>query len=138
MPIYDACISYSHGKDKPIAAALQSVVQRLGKPWYKRRALRVFRDDTSLRHPASVADDRAGARAVPLPDRAGVARSRGVEGTALLHRALAIRDRLAAADPANTQWQIDLVVLLVGLAQAGDDAPARLARALEIVRRLAA
>ena len=33
---------------QPIAAALQAVVQRLGKPWYKRRALRVFRDDTSL------------------------------------------------------------------------------------------
>ena len=45
---YDAFISYSHAKDKPIAAALQSVVQRLGKPWYRRRALRVFRDDTSL------------------------------------------------------------------------------------------
>ena len=28
---YDAFISYSHAKDKPIAAALQSVVQRLGK-----------------------------------------------------------------------------------------------------------
>ena len=27
---------------------LQSVIQKLGKPWYKRRALRVFRDDTSL------------------------------------------------------------------------------------------
>src|SRR5215813_14402426 len=48
MPIYDAFISYSHAKDKPIATALQSVVQRLGKPWYRRRALRVFRDDTSL------------------------------------------------------------------------------------------
>ncbi len=48
MAIYDAFISYSHAKDKPIAAALQSVVQRLGKPWYQRRALRVFRDDTSL------------------------------------------------------------------------------------------
>ncbi len=48
MPAYDAFISYSHAKDKPIAAALQSVVQRLGKPWYRRRALRVFRDDTSL------------------------------------------------------------------------------------------
>ena len=48
MALYDAFISYSHAKDKPIAAALQSVVQRLGKPWYKRRALRVFRDDTSL------------------------------------------------------------------------------------------
>jgi hypothetical protein len=48
MPIYDAFISYSHAKDKPIAAALQLAVQRLGKPWYRRRALRVFRDDTSL------------------------------------------------------------------------------------------
>src|SRR5688572_16313067 len=48
MPAYDAFVSYSHAKDKPIAAALQSVIQRLGKPWYRRRALRVFRDDTSL------------------------------------------------------------------------------------------
>jgi tetratricopeptide (TPR) repeat protein len=48
MAIYDAFISYSHAKDKPIAAALQSAIQKLGKPWYKRRALRVFRDDTSL------------------------------------------------------------------------------------------
>ena len=46
--IYDAFISYSHAKDKPIASALQAVVQKLGKPWYRRRALRVFRDDTSL------------------------------------------------------------------------------------------
>jgi tetratricopeptide (TPR) repeat protein len=45
---YDAFISYSHARDKPIAAALQGAVQRLGKPWYRRRALRVFRDDTSL------------------------------------------------------------------------------------------
>ena len=48
MAVYDAFISYSHAKDKPIAAALQSAVQKLGKPWYHRRALRVFRDDTSL------------------------------------------------------------------------------------------
>jgi len=48
MAMYDAFISYSHAKDKPIAAALQSAVQSLGKPWYKRRALRIFRDDTSL------------------------------------------------------------------------------------------
>ena len=48
MAQYDAFISYSHAKDKPIASALQSVIQRLGKPWYRRRALRVFRDDTSL------------------------------------------------------------------------------------------
>ena len=32
---YDAFISYSHAKDKPIATALQSVVQKLGKPWYR-------------------------------------------------------------------------------------------------------
>jgi len=48
LPRYDAFICYSHAKDKPIASALQSVVQKLGKPWYRRRALRVFRDDTSL------------------------------------------------------------------------------------------
>src|ERR1700722_9278717 len=48
MAAYDAFISYSHAKDKPIAAALQSTVQTLGKAWYKRRSLRIFRDDTSL------------------------------------------------------------------------------------------
>jgi TIR domain len=48
MVLYDAFISYSHAKDKPIAAALQSVVQKLGKPWYKVRALRAFCRHTSL------------------------------------------------------------------------------------------
>src|SRR5436305_7500979 len=48
MPLYEAFISYSHAKDKAIASALQSAVQTLGKPWYQRRALRVFRDDTAL------------------------------------------------------------------------------------------
>jgi hypothetical protein len=38
MPLYDAFISYSHAKDKPIASPLQSAIQRLGKPWYRRRA----------------------------------------------------------------------------------------------------
>lgn len=45
---YDAFVSYSHAKDRPVAAALHSSIQRLGKRWYQRRALRVFRDDTSL------------------------------------------------------------------------------------------
>ena len=45
---YDAFISYSHALDKPIASALQSVIQTLGKPWWRRRVSRVFRDDTSL------------------------------------------------------------------------------------------
>src|SRR5882757_367161 len=48
MAAYDAFISYSHAKDRAVAAALQSVKQKLGKAWYRRRALRVFRDDTSL------------------------------------------------------------------------------------------
>jgi hypothetical protein len=48
MARYDAFISYSHAKDKPIAATLQSVAQTLGKAWYRRRSLRIFRDDTSL------------------------------------------------------------------------------------------
>src|SRR3954451_21557505 len=48
MALYDAFISYSSARDRSIAAALQSVLQRLGKPWYHRRALRVFRDATSL------------------------------------------------------------------------------------------
>lgn len=46
--MYDAFVSYSHAKDKPIAAALQSVMQNLGKAWWQRRKLRVFRDETSL------------------------------------------------------------------------------------------
>lgn len=45
---YDAFISYSHSKDMTLAAVLQSALQRFNKPWYKRRALRIFRDETSL------------------------------------------------------------------------------------------
>jgi hypothetical protein len=44
-PLYDAFLSYSHAKDKALASALQSAMQRLGKPWYRRRALRLFRDE---------------------------------------------------------------------------------------------
>jgi hypothetical protein len=48
MVTYDAFVSYSHAHNKPLASALQSSMQRLGKAWYRRRALRLFRDDTSL------------------------------------------------------------------------------------------
>lgn len=47
MAGYDAFLSYN-SNDKTVAAALQAVVQRLGKPWCRRRALRIFRDETSL------------------------------------------------------------------------------------------
>jgi WD40 repeat protein len=45
---YDAFVSYSHAADGRLAPALQRGLQSLAKPWYRRRALRVFRDKTSL------------------------------------------------------------------------------------------
>jgi hypothetical protein len=30
VPAYDAFVSYSHAKDKPVASALQAVIQKLG------------------------------------------------------------------------------------------------------------
>ncbi len=45
---YDAFISYSHRLDAAIAARLQAELQRFAKPWYQMRAIRVFRDQTSL------------------------------------------------------------------------------------------
>lgn len=47
-PRYDAFISYRHAADGKLTPALQSALHRLGKPWYRRRALHVFRDQTSL------------------------------------------------------------------------------------------
>src|SRR5262249_9457403 len=58
------------------------------------------------------------------------------EGIQALRASLAIRERLAAADPGNILWQTDLVIALRRLARAGDDPRARLARALDIARRL--
>ena len=45
---YKAFISYSHAADGKLAPALQSGLERFAKPWYRRRALRVFRDQTGL------------------------------------------------------------------------------------------
>jgi WD40 repeat protein len=45
---YDAFISYSHEADAAFASALQRGLQRLAKPWYRRRGMRIFRDETSL------------------------------------------------------------------------------------------
>jgi WD40 repeat protein len=47
-PGYAAFISYSHALDDKLAPALQAGLQRFAKPWYRLRALRVFRDDASL------------------------------------------------------------------------------------------
>src|SRR5262249_44393870 len=45
---YRAFISYSHAVDEKIAPALQAALHKFAKPWYKRRAVRVFRDQTNL------------------------------------------------------------------------------------------
>ncbi|HEV2310316.1 MAG TPA: toll/interleukin-1 receptor domain-containing protein, partial [Acidimicrobiia bacterium] len=44
---FDAFMSYSHGDDR-IAQSVQDGLQKLAKPWYKRRALHVFRDTSAL------------------------------------------------------------------------------------------
>lgn len=46
---YDAFISYSHAVDGRLAPALREGLHRFAKPWYRRRALRVFHDKASLR-----------------------------------------------------------------------------------------
>ena len=45
---YDAFISYSHSLDGKLAPAVQHALHRIAKPWYKLRALNVFRDETNL------------------------------------------------------------------------------------------
>ena len=47
-PQYDGFISYSHAADGRLAPALQRGLQRFARPWYRIRALRIFRDQTSL------------------------------------------------------------------------------------------
>jgi tetratricopeptide (TPR) repeat protein len=47
--MYDAFISYSHAKDTPLGEAVQALLQRLGKVWYNRTSLKIFRDATGLR-----------------------------------------------------------------------------------------
>ena len=54
---YDAFISYSHGADLKFAPSLQRGLRKLTKPWYKRYALHVFLDQTSL---SASADLKAG------------------------------------------------------------------------------
>ncbi len=45
---YNAFISYSHSADGPLATSLQSALHSFAKPWYKLRALHIFRDQTNL------------------------------------------------------------------------------------------
>lgn len=45
---YDAFISYSHDADLDLAPVIRDGLQRLAKPWHKRRALSIFLDQASL------------------------------------------------------------------------------------------
>jgi WD40 repeat protein len=45
---FDGFISYSHAADDLLAPRLQAGLQRFAKPWWKRRAVRIFRDESSL------------------------------------------------------------------------------------------
>ncbi len=45
---YQAFMSYSHAADGGLSPAIQSALHRLAKRWYQMRAMRVFRDKTSL------------------------------------------------------------------------------------------
>jgi hypothetical protein len=46
---YSAFLSYSHAADSAFAAELQESLQQFAKPYYARRALNIFRDQTDLR-----------------------------------------------------------------------------------------
>lgn len=48
MADYDAFISYSHDADGVLAPAIHDGLQKLAKPWNKRRSLNVFLDKSSL------------------------------------------------------------------------------------------
>ena len=45
---YDAFISYSHAADGVLAPALEHGLERLARPWYRLRAMAVFRDESAL------------------------------------------------------------------------------------------
>ncbi len=46
--MYNAFITYSHAADGKLAPALQNALQKFAKPWYKKRNLEIFRDESTL------------------------------------------------------------------------------------------
>ncbi|MEJ2866332.1 TIR domain-containing protein [Actinomycetospora sp. OC33-EN08] len=47
-PAVDAFISYSHASDREFAPAIHRALERIGKPWYRRRARTIYLDATGL------------------------------------------------------------------------------------------
>ncbi len=47
--LYNAFVSYRHSdRQTTIARALQTVLHGFAKPWYRLRAVRLYRDETNL------------------------------------------------------------------------------------------
>jgi WD40 repeat protein len=80
---FDAFLSYSHAVDGQLAPALERGLEFMAKPWYRRRGLRVFRDQTSLSASpelwGSIEDALGSARAFILLAAPEAAASRWVE-----------------------------------------------------------
>ena len=55
-PRFDAFISYAHGDAADMAAALEHGLERLARPWNRRRALNVYRDRSSLTASADLSE----------------------------------------------------------------------------------
>jgi TIR domain len=45
---YDGFLCYSHAADDRVAPRVQAALQQFAKPWWRRRAVRIFRDETTL------------------------------------------------------------------------------------------
>ena len=54
---YDGFISYSHSTDARLAIAIQTALHRFAKPWYRLRALRLYRDQTNTPAVGSLWDE---------------------------------------------------------------------------------
>ena len=80
---FDAFLSYSHAVDGQLAPALERGLELMAKPWYRRRGLRIFRDQTSLSASpelwGSIEDALGSARAFILLAAPEAAASRWVE-----------------------------------------------------------
>lgn len=115
MPDYDSFISYSLSADGNLAPAVQAGLQRMAKPWSKRRALEVFRDETGLTvNPdlwgsiTSALDDSSWFVLLASPESA---RSRWVDREVehWLERGAEFRDRLLLVRTAGTiDWDVGL------------------------------
>ncbi|CAN0485291.1 unnamed protein product, partial [Phaeothamnion confervicola] len=63
---------------------------------------------------------------------------RNGDAAAEYRKCIARHERLLAFDPANVEWETDLVVGLYKLARTGDERRTHLTRALTILRKLKA